>query len=332
MFLKNKDTIAYYYALNDMAFETAMNGDKHTTLFLMDKIEYSCTDTDILTKLLETKAELYIHTMQYDSALYYASELCKKSNYYPIGKLVQAQVYSMWGMKDSAVFYAEQVLDCSDDLSDMHNALYILTNDDESKDETAIRETAADRSDVQKILRIQQGKLSQAVQLLEQDITRIPNLTWLYAIIITSFIIGGFFYWRNSIRRKQMHTQIEQIIERQSDSIIQSIKQHIDINDLAQTLHWKNYITMKADADLYMGGIVSKLESRNLNETEIRFCILTMLDLSLEQIANTIHYSYPSGIKTLKKRISVKLSTIPQNLRDYLFQMTTNVSFESKHS
>ena len=81
---------------------------------------------------------------------------------------------------------------------------------------------------------------------------------------------------------------------------------------------------MKADADLYMGGIVSKLESIKLNETEIRFCILTMLDFPLKKIADTINYS-PSGIKTLKKRISIKLSTTPQNLRNFLFSMAVSV-------
>lgn len=97
---------------------------------------------------------------------------------------------------------------------------------------------------------------------------------------------------------------------------------HIDTNDIDHTLHWKKYALMKADANLYMGGIVSKLEALKLNETEIRFCLLTMLDLPLKQIANTINYS-SAGIKTLKKRISIKLSTTPQNLRIFLFSMAT---------
>lgn len=75
---------------------------------------------------------------------------------------------------------------------------------------------------------------------------------------------------------------------------------------------------MKSDADLYVGGIVSKLEARGLNETEIRFCILTVLDFSLKRIADTIHYSYPSAIKTLKKRISDKLGTTPPELKSFL--------------
>ena len=84
---------------------------------------------------------------------------------------------------------------------------------------------------------------------------------------------------------------------------------------------------MKLDADLYMGSIVSKLETYKLNEVEIRFCILTILDMSLKQIADNIHYGYPSGIKTLKKRTAVKLGTTPPNLKEFLFKMMTNSLF-----
>ena len=81
---------------------------------------------------------------------------------------------------------------------------------------------------------------------------------------------------------------------------------------------------MKADADLYMGSIVSKLEQRKLNETEIRFCLLTMLDFPLVKIADKICYSYPSAIKTLKKRIATKLGVKTPELREFLFHLAAN--------
>ena len=78
---------------------------------------------------------------------------------------------------------------------------------------------------------------------------------------------------------------------------------------------------MKKDVDLYMGSIVSKLEKRHLNEVEIRFCILTLLDYRSRTIAKIINYSYPSALKTLKKRISDKLGTTPPNLKDFLLHL-----------
>ena len=82
--------------------------------------------------------------------------------------IICAQAYSNLGIGDSATYYAEKVLNASSSLGDINNALYILTNDDKTKDTDAIREIAASRSDTQKLLEIRQGRLSQAVQLLEQ--------------------------------------------------------------------------------------------------------------------------------------------------------------------
>lgn len=324
MFLSNGDSLLYYYGLNNIAYELAHLRQKDASLDILEYIVQGCSSTAVLTKLLETKAETYLYAQQYDSAIFFAAELYSRGNHEPDGILIRAQAFSFLGIADSAVYYAQWVLAISNSLSHRNNALYILTNDDELKDKDAIRQVAADRADTQKLIEIRQGKLSQAVQLLEQDLQRKPNLTWLYAIILTAILVGSCFYWRNRIRKRQMQQQVNQIVHRQADAITQSIKQHIDTSDINHTLHWKNYEAMKADADLYIGNIVSKLECKKLNETEIRFCVLTMLDLSLSRIADTICYSFPSGIKTLKKRISLKLGTTPRNLRDFLFQMAIN--------
>ena len=323
-FLRDDDTLRYYYGLWSMSFELAELKKKTETLALLDSIIRGCSDSEVLLKLNETYAALYLRVGQYDSAIYYSNLLYKNGNHELIGLLIRAQAYHYMD-KDSAVYYANQILSLSHDLVMLNSAFYILTQDDDGKTREEVREVAAARSDVQKKIEIRKTKLSQAVQLLEQDLERKPDLAWLYAILVTIILLGGGFYWRIRVRKRQMMRHIEQIAERQADAITQSIKQHIDTTDLTHTLHWKNYSAMKVEADLYMGGIASKLETYNLNETEVRFCILTMLEFSLAQIAETIHYGYPSGIKTLKKRISVKLGTTPQNLRIFLFQMAIGV-------
>lgn len=320
MFLQSGDTTAYYYALNDMAFELAEQGKKEEAYTILTSIDQNYYNYDLSVKMLETRANACKQVQQYDSAAYYTIKLYNSGNHEATALMFRAQAYSFMGLKDSAVYYAKQVIAVTKSPYDINNALYILTNDDESKDKSAIRETAANRSDMQKLIDIRHSKLSQAVQLLELDLNKKPNLTWLYVIITTALLTGGGFYWRYMVHKRQMQTHVVQLIEKQANSITKSIKQHIDKNNIAETLHWKQYASMKVDVDLFMGGIASKLEAKNLNETEIRFCILTMLDFSQKEIAETIHYSYPSGIKTLKKRISVKIGTTPQNLRDFLFQ------------
>ena len=125
MFLHNSDTVSYYFCLNSMAFELAEQGKKKEALSQLEEIERFCSAKEVLIKTMETNAVLYLKCKQYDSALYYASELLLRSNHYPIAKLVKAQVYSYMSIKDSAVYYAEQVLCSSSNLSDIHNALYI---------------------------------------------------------------------------------------------------------------------------------------------------------------------------------------------------------------
>ena len=169
MFLQNGDTLAYYYGLNNMAFEKAMLADKVHVIALTNTIEEECSDTEVFAKVLETKAELYLREAQYDSARYFAKELCRIHPSHPLGLLVQAQSFSFTGQKDSATYYAEKVLAYATDKSEIHNALYILTNDDERRDKNAIREVAAKRSDIQKQLKMVQSKLSKSVSLLEQD-------------------------------------------------------------------------------------------------------------------------------------------------------------------
>ena len=321
MFLHAKDSIAYYYALNDMAFELAEQGKKKESLFLLNRIDYSDTILSSLTNL--TKAEMYKRNEQYDSAIYCSYALCKNWEHQKTGFLIRAQSYSFLGNKDSAVFYANKVHAISSDLYTMNGALYILTQDDDSKCKEDIRQTSADRSDIHKLIEMQQGKLSQAVQLLEQDLARKPDWRgYALAFVIVISVVASVVSIRIRKKRKQqMNEQVSFLADQQADTIIESIKKHIDVSNLEDTLHWKDYNAMKSEADLYMGGIVSKLEAYHLNEVEIRFCVLTVLNFSQKQIADTIHYSYPSGIKTLKKRTADKLSTTPPNLRDFLLHM-----------
>ena len=68
----------------------------------------------------------------------------------------------------------------------------------------------------------------------------------------------------------------------------------------------------------------NKLEEKNLNETEIRYCILTLLDFPQKEKAEILYYGYPSAIKTLKRRTSDKLGTTPPKLRNFLFSIAAN--------
>ena len=344
MFFENGDTLAYFYALNDMAFEKAMLADKEITSTLLTKIENQCADLQILSKTTETRAELYLRLQQYDSAIYYASELCRNYTYYSLGPLIKAQAYSYFGKKDSAAKYASQVLSESNDLSDRQNALYILTNDDESKDNAAIRQAAADRSDAQKLLEIRRSKLSQAVQLLEQDLNKKPDLRWLYAIIVTLVVMGafiGFYVYRKRKKQSLLAQKIDAL--EQATSTMQ--EKHDELEHRVLTTHkqkeeeinhkcellrnkesreselaWADFGKMCSTVDKHFYMLTTKLRCKQiLNETEIRLCVLVLLNLSRAEIADTLPYA-PNSVGKLKDHTAKKLGTTGKNLRYYLLK------------
>ena len=344
MFLQNGDTLAYYYGLNNMAFEKAMLADKVHVIALTNTIEEECSDTEVFAKVLETKAELYLREAQYDSARYFAKELCRIHPSHPLGLLVQAQSFSFTGQKDSATYYAEKVLAYATDKSEIHNALYILTNDDERRDKNAIREVAAKRSDIQKQLKMVQSKLSKSVSLLEQDHPSKPDWQWLYTMIATIIVIGScllLYIHRKRNQHKLLSQQVDDLTSRtiamqvKNEELSQSysnnynqIKEDIDhkcalLQDsgkIKKTLAWKNYHTMCTIVDKQFYLLASKLQSKQLlNETEIRLCILTLLDCGYDQMAELLYYA-PNGIGKLKLRVAKKLGTSAKGLRSYLIE------------
>ena len=346
MFLKNADTLLYYYLLNDMAIEQAVQGKKESTLELISIIWQNSSNPDLIMQTLETEAEMYFQRQQYDSALFYTSKALKYNPNSTSSLLVTAQTYSFMHVGDSAVHYAKLVLKNTDEPCNINNALYILTNDDETKDKQSIRETAANRSDVQKILEIRQGKLSQAVQILEQDLHRRPNLMWLYAILGTCLMIGCLL-WIYIIHKKKRHqllsqqvTQLEDkhTIEQQrharivqehteyENSIVTQIEQTCAVlcnsKHLKEDLCWSNFDQMCDIVNKQLYFIAKKLQTTySLNDKEVRLCVLILIGISnSKQLADMLCYG-ESGIRNFKNRTARKLSTNSIELRNKLLKI-----------
>ena len=128
-FMLANDTIAYYYALNDMAFALAEMGMKNEALSLLSIIPQQCEIVGVKIKVLETSAIAYNHAQLYDSAILCINEMQCLGYYESTGILNKAQAFDNLGQKDSALYYAEQVMNISFDWNDKYNALYILSHD-----------------------------------------------------------------------------------------------------------------------------------------------------------------------------------------------------------
>lgn len=331
MFLSNGDSLNYYYALNDMAYELAHLRQKDASLDILDHIAQGCSSTAVLTKLLETKAETYLYAQQYDSAIFFAAELYSRGNHEPDGLLIRAQAFSFLGITDSAVYYAQWVLAISNSLSHRNNALYILTNDDELKDKTSIRQTAADRADIQKLLEIRQGKVSQATQLLKQDINRKINLTWLYTTIATLAIVGMILFVHVTRKRKRHQLLSQQIsdLETKTDSAIAELQHQIEEKcilfasspNIKTDLCWNNYDKMCDIVNQHFGLLARKLQQTyHLSEREIRLCVLSLFNMGYDTMADLLYYA-PNGIGKFKMRVARKLGTTAKKMRQFLIDI-----------
>ncbi len=343
VFLQDRDTLSYYYLLNDMALEQAVLGKKDTACLLLSLIENSSKSQYLLPIILETKAEACLYAQQYDSAIYYATQAHLFGNYEASCVLLIAQSYSLRGIQDSATYYAEKVRTMTNSLMIINNALYILTNDDDTKDSQTIRKIAAERADVQKLLEIRQGKLSQAVQLLEQDIHRKPNWEWVYATIVTLLLVAisiGVYSHRKRKQHRLLSQQLADLTsatsdirekhkeltaryqtdhERMEDEIKRKCVVMRSDPNLAASIEWARFDSMCHQIDRHFYGLASLLLSKHiLNETEIRLCILVLLDMSRAEIANMLPYALNS-VGKLKDHTAKKLGTTGKNLRNFLF-------------
>ena len=338
LFLKNGDTLLYYYGLNNMALELAELGKKDSTLALLSLIRQHDYNKPLITKTYETQAEMYMKIQQYDSALYYANLFCVQEKNNSTGLLIKAQTFCLLHEQDSATYYSNLVIEKSASLYAIHNALYILTNDDTTKDIDDVRKTASDRSDVQKQLRIYQGKLSQAIQLLEQDINRKTDFLWLYAVCVTLCIIGLCVLIVIRIKRrkhtllsqqlndvKEEHTRLTEQYEATHRQIREDIERNCELlrNDenLGTNMAWGDFETMCCLIDQQFYMFTTKLRRKNiLNETEIRLCILVLLNMSRAEISRTLPYAL-SSVGKLKDHTAKLLGTTGKNLHNFLLKV-----------
>ena len=347
MFLRDRDTLSYYYDLDRMAFEKASLADLEACRVITKEICQNQSSNNQLISLAYTAyAEAYLLQNQYDSTLYYAHKALFLQNSLFIAKLQIAQAYSFLKINDSATYYAKNVVECTDDLWAINNALYILTNNDEAKNIDEVRQTSADRSDTQKLLEIRQGKLSQAVQLLEQDLARTPDKRWLYAIIATIVIIatGLLIYIRRKHRQHQLlsqqiddlkheteyiqekHEQIVQEHKDYTDTLIAQIEQNCIIfsqtEDFPNNICWKDFRATSKIINDNFGMIVLKLQNiYHLQEKEIRLCILVLLGkYNGKRLAKLLFYA-ESGVRNFKSRVANKLGTNSAELHNFLINL-----------
>ena len=329
-FLRNGDTILYYYGLNNLAYELSEQGEKDKSLSLLDSITHHCIENHVLNKVLETKAELYRVVEQYDSAIYYANQILFPNAPYSLYRIIKAQSFYRLGVADSAIVYANSVI--SDSLvsyKNKFNALYIISHVDSTLDKNNLRDLASKREDIRFYeYEPQKEQLTLAIQTLKDELDYVPDcrLIWIWGSVC-AFCIGIMVFFSRKLQSKQKLIMLEkeECAQRkllQTKEIENRCQVLCKESNLREILHWKQYEEMCNIVDRQFFFFASKLKNiKALNERDIQLCVLVLIGLSHAGIAKMM-YIEEGSVGKLKERTAKKLQTSRKNLRKKLLLIT----------
>lgn len=316
-FRKADDSLAYAYALNNMAWEQAVMGEKEKALRLVDSalsLQLSAISRQTLqAKFTETKAAASLFREEYDSVLYYTKDA---ENDYLL--MLRAQAFSYLQIDDSAMIYAQQLLPRMTNLFYLDDLYYILTHNDTNADAEAIRQWSSERADVQNAIKERHGELTKAVQLLRQDLSKKEQATSRKVLLLWAIGIG-LLVWGAVVIYKQRKLRREKsdFEETRRKELAQNIRQLQEAKDIRQELAWDDFAALCQQIDKRFHGLAETLKAQDLNEQDIRICVLVLIGLSHKEIAEMLNCS-PKSIGKLKDLTAKKLGVSGGQLQEKL--------------
>ena len=314
-FRKAADTLAYAYALNNMAWEQAVMGNKEEARTLVDSAVRSYPRPPLTDKIIETKAAACLFRKEYDSVLVYTTP---PANDYLL--TLRAQACSYLQMDDSATYYAQLLLPQTTNLFALDDLYYILTHNDSSADKETLRSLASLRADVQKAIETRHGELTKAVQLLKQDLSKKEQAASWKAILLGAIVIG-LLIWGAVVVHKQrkLHLETSAYETTRRNELMHNIQVVRHATDMRQELEWDDLAALCRQMDKRFHGLASRLQAQGLNEQDIRICVLVLIGLSHKETAEMLNCS-PKSIGKLKDLTARKLGVSGGQLQDKLYK------------
>ncbi len=319
-FLNGGDTLAYAYALNNMAWEQAVMRKKDSALALVDSAVQYYPRPPLTEKVIESRAAACLFAEEYDSVLYYTAP---PANDYLL--MLRAQAYSFLQLDDSATYYAKILLPRTKDLSSLDDIYYILTHNDAEADKETIRDLSSERADVHKAIEARHVQLAQAVQVLEQGDEH-PDYIGLIVMALSIALVGLLLsFWTLYLNRKhrQWHSEQMKQQQRRLQEVTGNIQVLLDSPNLPAEVAWNDYPEFCRRTDKLFHGLCTRLQAYEMNEQDVRICFLVLLGKSHKEIADMLHCSSKS-IGKLKDITARKLSVSGGSLREKLLEMAVN--------
>lgn len=302
-FAAAEDTLAYAYALNNMAWEQAVMGHKDSALALVDSAVHCYPRSPLTEKVTETRAAACFFREDYDSVLYYTAP---PANDYLL--MLRAQAYSYLQQDDSATYYAQLLLPRTTDPFYQDDLYYILAHNDTSASKEDVLQLASKRVDVQQIIEARHGKLTQAVLLMEMD-ERGSHGPWIMTAYLLAVLISiGLSVWAIIIHRRHTHlhhelTQQEALRQHERE---RNIRLLVEVPDIRKELPWDDYPALCRQIDKRFHGLADRLQAEGMNEQDVRLSLLVLLGMSHREMADILNCS-PKSIGKLKDVTAHKL-------------------------
>ena len=315
-FAKSYDSLTYAYALNNMAWEQAVMGHKPQALALVDSAIRCYPHFPLTEKVIETKAAACFFKQEYDSVLYYT--VPSQSSDYLL--MLRAQAFSFLQMDDSASRYAKELLPRTRNPFYLDDLYYILTHNDVAADKETLLRLSSERADVQKQIKERHGQLALAVNLLQQELNpeKQRYTIWFILLIVCGLALLSwliFIAWQQHKLRAEK-AKFEQTRIQELNANKQLL---LESEDIRQELVWNDYEALCREINKRFFSLVTKLQSFDLNEQDIRMCILVLIGLSHKEIAEMLNCS-PKSIGKLKDLTAKKLGVSGGQLQEKLLK------------
>jgi len=314
-FAASGDTLAYAYALNNMAWEQATMGHKDSALALVQAALTVYPQDPVIEKVRESRAAACLFAGEYDSVLLHTTP---PADDYLL--TLRAQAYSYMQMDDSATYYAQQLLSRTTNLFALEDLYYILTHNDAEADRETIVERSSERADIQKAIEQRHGQLMQAIQILQEELAQKKSLThYLWAVVVLMLMIAclAFVAWRVNSKRTLLRAERSSYEQLRRTELTQNILFLRSASNLRQELAWDEYREICRRTDKLFNGLASRLQAEGLNEQDIRLCVLVLAGMSHKEIADMLNCSVKS-IGKLKDLTARKLGVSGGQLQDKL--------------
>ena len=313
-------------------------------------------DSNYQARYYETCGLYYYAQQQYDSALVYFNQgldcwQSESDKLYTYLKMMQVyiDIYAL----DTALPYAQLIIENSSNPNYLVNAYYCLMQDAKNRDDAQLLSKYSHaREDANRLLNANTNKNAEALPILEQYLQNPHPLRWVW-ITITSFIVLSLLlliaiivyrkhttkHLSSTTSRLQETNLLLQEANKKIDNLSTRIKEqdvveskpkssyyfNKNINSIRSEFpepsnKWNDYKRLKKDIDPWLHNWLRALDQLNLADREKILCVYTLLypHLSTAKLADYMNYDR-AGIRVFKTRmvqkLGIKSSQLPSFLR-----------------